>query len=102
MRDGGGIEPDVSTVRLIPGPAESIFLSQGVYFDFTTEYLIKHPVRLSLHLVADQERRNRDEDERFPYALQRSGLYSYLVLPEAILNDPVLALRWEYTTSNAP
>ena len=64
-----------------------------MYFDFTNDYLIKHPIRSSLHMVAEQERSNRDSDERFPYALQRSGLYTYLVLPEAILNDPVLALR---------
>jgi hypothetical protein len=46
-----GIEVDLKTVPLIPGPAETIFLTQGVYFDFASEYLTSHNVRPILKYV---------------------------------------------------
>lgn len=39
VRDGGGIEPDLLLPTIRAGPAESIFLGKGVYFDFISEYV---------------------------------------------------------------
>mmetsp|Transcript_19059 Transcript_19059/g.18390 ORF Transcript_19059/g.18390 Transcript_19059/m.18390 type:complete len:1062 (-) Transcript_19059:391-3576(-) len=85
VKDAGGIEVDLKTVPLIPGPAETIFLTQGVYFDFASDYLTTHNVRPILREEAAAERKARDADERFITGLKGGSLSQYFVLLEPIL-----------------
>jgi carboxyl-terminal processing protease len=43
VKDGGGVEPDVTVAPLELGPAETILVSRNSFFKFATEYLGKHP-----------------------------------------------------------
>jgi carboxyl-terminal processing protease len=64
VRDGGGIEPDFLVPELKAGPAESVFLTRGVYFDFISEYVKTHDSLAPLKELVMRDRRTRYDDTR--------------------------------------
>jgi hypothetical protein len=85
VRDGGGIEPDLKVAPLKAGPAESIFLTQGVYSDFISQYITTHDIRPALRDVAETEKELRLNDGRFITGLREGTLNQYFVLLEPII-----------------
>lgn len=84
VRDGGGIEPDVQVPPLKTSPSATIFTSQGVYYDFVSDFF-KHNTKLR-PLLADVSKLEHDEREKdFRFASVKDAspvLRQFLVLPE--------------------
>lgn len=64
VRDGGGIEPDMLVPDAKAGPAESLFLNKGVYFDFVSEFVKTHDVLAAIREQAEEESLSRADDAR--------------------------------------
>lgn len=64
VRDGGGIEPDMLVPDMKAGPAESLFLAKGLYFDFISDYIRTHDALSSARSAVVKERMARLEDTR--------------------------------------
>jgi len=93
VRDGGGIEPDVTVPLLTAGPAESIFLSKGTFTDFISEFVRSHNVLEPLHTLVESERLERLDDERFGKGTFGNAVAQFLVLEDSnqVLNKPGMA-----------
>lgn len=65
VRDGGGIEPDLTVPPLKIGPAEGVLYTEGVYADFAEDYLLHHNIRPAIKRAALRERISRDMDPRY-------------------------------------
>lgn len=89
VRDGGGIEPDLLVPDLKAGPAETLFLAKGLYFDFISDYIRSHDALSPVRAAVQKERLSRLEDtrllghssmqnlvlERFPSTKPAAGLF---------------------------
>ena len=85
VRDGGGVEPDLKVAPLNAGPAESVFLTKGVYADFISQYIATHDIRPALRDVAETEKELRQNDGRFITGLREGTQNQYFVLQEPII-----------------
>ena len=66
VKDGGGIEPDVRVPSIKFAPAESLFISKGIYSDFISHYLSQHPdLTPRLEKIAAEVKFARQHDGRF-------------------------------------
>ena len=75
VRDGGGIEPDLTVSDLRAGPAESVLLNKGVFFDFVSDYVRTHDVLTDLKSAAASDQLAVQESGR-PF----SSASTYMVL----------------------
>lgn len=88
VRDGGGIEPDISLPPNKLSPGERAVLSQGLMTDYLNQFLKTEDgkdVRNVLRTAVEEERDRLVKDQFSGYAAVKdiNSLYQYFVLPSA-------------------
>jgi carboxyl-terminal processing protease len=91
VKDGGGIEPDVLIPATRPGPAETTFITQGIFADFAEHYLQSNDIRGSIRDAVLKERKARLNDPRVAGVMNINSMMQYLVLDSP--DSPVHFLR---------
>ena len=81
--DGGGINPDILVPPNELSPAEALFLREGLYSRYISDYIQSHDVLPELHGILLKEAQDRNNERIFPPGAFGSAVEQFLVYDRA-------------------